>query len=223
MPLEFRSLPGVTPYREAHALMLELVEQRAADQVPDTVLLLEHRAVVTRGKGLQQGGVNSELRHMPFASGLPADVEYAEIERGGDLTLHNPGQLVIYPIIKLDGQGWGPARDVLAYLRKLEKVVGGVARAITGQEPSYKPDATGVWVGERKIASIGIAVRKWVTYHGAALNCVNDLAQFSLISPCGYAPEVMCSLERLKPGALSREAWRAGIERHVREEFAQSP
>lgn len=199
--------------------MLELVERRAAGAIEDTILLLEHRPVITRGKGLQDTG-EERPRHVPFAGGIPERFEYVEVERGGDLTLHAPGQLVIYPIVKLDGSGWGPARDVLAFLRKLEHAVGAAVEALVPGRADYRTHATGVWVGEKKIASIGVAVRKWVTYHGAALNCVNDLADFRLISPCGFAPEVMTSVAALAPGAMRAEDWRETAEARVRAAFS---
>jgi lipoyl(octanoyl) transferase len=195
----FRSIPGLIQYEDARQLQLRLVEERARDQIPDTFLFLEHEPVITRGRGLQQPkSGSSEVRHMPLPVKLPQGIQLAESERGGDLTYHGPGQLVVYPICKLDGRGFGPERDVVGYLRKLEKVLMG-ALSDWDLAGSAKPDATGVWVGKRKVASIGIAVRKWVTYHGIALNCVNDLSPFRLISPCGFDPEVMASVSELNP------------------------
>lgn len=201
--------------------MLDLVERRARREIADTVILLEHRSVITRGKGLQRPP-GSSLRHVPFSRGIPAHVDYVEVERGGDLTLHNPGQLVIYPIVKLDGSGWGPSRDVVGFLRKLERTMGAVVQTWVPREPSYRTDATGVWVDDKKIASIGVAVRKWVTYHGVALNCVNDLSDFSMISPCGYSPEVMTSVERLAPGMLELQSWRDSVESRVKDAFLEA-
>jgi lipoyl(octanoyl) transferase len=201
--MQFWSLAGVTGYEEARQLQLKLVEARARDLIPDTVLFLEHRPVITRGRGLQLTG-EERPRHMPVGA-LPKDVEFAESERGGDLTYHGPGQLVIYPICKLDGQGFGPKHDIGGFIRKLEQVLIDelAARSIHADS---KRGATGVWVGARKIASIGIAVKRWVTYHGAAINCVNNLAPFMLISPCGFSPDVMTSLRHLQPlGAYWRE------------------
>jgi len=152
---------------------------------------------------------------MPLPAGnLPGGITIAECERGGDLTYHGPGQLVIYPICKLDGQGFGPDHDVVGFLRKLERALI-AALGTWGLEGSSKQDATGVWVGKRKVASIGIAVRKWVTYHGIALNCVNDLKPFHLISPCGFDPEVMARVSDLAPRlgwTESSKGWRTAAE-----------
>ncbi len=136
---------------------------------------------------------------------LPAGVEFCESERGGDLTYHGPGQLVIYPICKLDGTGFGARHDIGGFIRKLERVLIDELGA-RGLVAESRENASGVWIGGRKIASVGIAVKKWVTYHGAAINIVNNLAPFALISPCGFSSDVMTSLRHLQPvGALWRE------------------
>jgi lipoate-protein ligase B len=224
------------PYEKVREFQLELTERRAKDEIPDTILFLEHEPVVTRGRGLQFTG-EPRPRHMPMPV-LPPEVTFAESERGGDLTYHGPGQLVIYPICKLDGKGISPNHDVSGFLRAMESILieelderfKSVGAKCEGVE-----NATGVWVrgkGEerasKKIASIGIAVRKWVTYHGLALNCVNDLRPFQLISPCGFSPEVMTSLEKwvetdvrgwrpvLEASLAKRMAARAGLsEAHI--------
>lgn len=205
--MEFRSLPGLQPYEKIRQLQLELIQSRAADEIPDTVLFLEHTPVVTRGRGLQFTGAERP-RHMPLLEPLTQGMDFAESERGGDLTYHGPGQLVIYPICKLDGKGFGPHHDVVGFLRKLENVLIGIL-AVRGIQAGPREDATGVWIGDRKIASMGIAVRKWVTYHGIAINCVNDLAPFHQISPCGFSPEVMT---RLSDWVALGPNWREELE-----------
>jgi lipoate-protein ligase B len=217
--IQFRSLQGadgpLVSYADARALQLELVECRSRDEIPDTVLFLEHKPVITQGRGLQFTG-EARDRHMPVPVALPEGVEFSESERGGDLTFHGPGQLVIYPICKLDGQGFGPKHDVAGFLRKLEGAIIDDLKETHALPAAIRTNATGVWIGDLKIASIGIAVRRWVTYHGAAINCVNDLRDFGLISPCGYSPEVMTRLldwvpelafQRLEPGE-----WRRNLE-----------
>ncbi len=200
-------------YQEAREIQLDLVEQRYRDLIPDTVLFLEHRPVITQGRGLQWTGV-SRQKHMPVPGFLPEGLEFSESERGGDLTYHGPGQLVIYPICKLDGKGWAPHHDVGGFLRKLESTLIEVLRA-RGLNGLSRPHSTGVWVDPgkgsplKKIASVGIAVRKWVTFHGLALNCVNDLSPFHLISPCGLSSEVMT---RLSDWSSLSPNWRQEIE-----------
>jgi lipoyl(octanoyl) transferase len=215
MAMRFWSLSGLTPYEKARELQLRLVELRARDLIPDTVLFLEHEPVVTRGRGLQFTGAPGP-RQMPLVGALPPGIAYAETERGGDLTYHGPGQLVVYPICKLDGQGFGPSHDIGAFLRKFEQVFIDVLMDYFGElgedaiVAEARENATGVWIQARevglqshkhrpsrpaqKIASMGIAIRRWVTYHGLAINCVNDLKPYSLISPCGFSPDVMTRL-----------------------------
>lgn len=215
--MDFRSLPGLTHYEDARQLQLELVEQRVQDQIPDTVLFLEHHPVVTQGRGLQFTGT-ARPRHMPLPPFLPQGVAFCETERGGDLTYHGPGQWVVYPIIKLDGQGFGPFHDVSSFLRKLEQIFIDELLEL-GLVASVKEGATGVWVGEKKIASIGVAVRKWVTYHGIALNCMNDLKPFYSISPCGFSPEVMTRLADWMP---LDEGWRQKLENSIAHRMLQA-
>ena len=171
---------GSESYRDTWARQLALVEQRQIGQAPDTLLLVEHPHVFTLGR-------RREARTNVLA---PGDVEVIEIERGGDVTYHGPGQIVAYPIVLL-GEG---ERDLHAFLRHLEDaVIATCARfgLATGREPGK----TGVWLGPaKKICSLGIACRKWVTFHGLALNVTTDLAYFGRINPCGFQSEVMTSL-----------------------------
>ncbi len=188
------------PYALAHEYQKELVEKRARDEIPDTFLLVEHPSTVTRGRGLQKKddaskeGESEELRSIPMGP-LPKGTDYFEVERGGDLTWHGPGQLVIYPIVKLDGKDYGPDHDVTGFLRKLEQSIGEWLESY-GLTPDYRPGATGLWIKEsgKKIASMGIAVRKWVTYHGVAINLANTREGFQAITPCGFSPELMTTL-----------------------------
>jgi lipoate-protein ligase B len=154
---------------------------------------------------------------MPFcAAELPLGLEFAESDRGGALTYHGPGQLVVYPICKLDGEGFGPKRDVSAFVRKLERLLIEEI-AVCGLAAGPRENATGVWVGPRKIASIGIAVRRWVTYHGLAVNLVNDLGPFHLISPCGFGAEVMTNLagESVGMSQTWRDDWESRLSRRI--------
>lgn len=221
--MRFISLTGLVPYEEARAIQYRLVELRARDLIEDTVLFLEHIPVITRGRGLQFTGV-PRPRHMPIPQNLPPEISFCDSERGGDLTYHGPGQLVMYPICKLDGKGFGPRQDVGAFIRQCEKWVIEVLSDF-GVKAEAREGSSGVWVGERKVASLGIAVRKWVTYHGIAINVVNDLKPFSLISPCGFAPEVMTRLKDLMPAGGDfnfGRIWREKIEKKIVESMRVS-
>jgi lipoyl(octanoyl) transferase len=156
---------------------------------------------------------------MPAPTLLPPEIDFRESERGGDLTYHGPGQLVIYPIFKLDGHGFAPKHDVAGFLRKLEQIFVDDLKAL-GLAADARENATGVWVGEKKVASIGVAIRKWVTYHGVAINVTNDLKPFHLISPCGFSPEVMTRLKDLSTAVP--EAWRPWLEVRLIRRFRTS-
>jgi lipoate-protein ligase B len=168
-------------YGEVWKLQQELVAQRQRDEIADTLVLVEHPEVITLGRR-QSSKANVVA---------PGDIPIFEIERGGDVTYHGPGQLVGYPILKLDAD----ERDLHVYLRNLEEALIGVC-ADVGLEGRRNPGWTGVWIGERKVASLGIAVRRWVTMHGFALNVATDLSRFAAINPCGLDAAVMTSLSR---------------------------
>jgi lipoate-protein ligase B len=172
---------GLVPYAEALEWQRSLAQSRIEGRVPhDLLLLLEHPPVVTFGRNSQQSHL---LR--------PAGVEVFEVERGGDVTFHGPGQLVGYPIIDLSGY----KQDLHWYLRTLEQALID-ALATLGIPAERNPGYTGVWTGGRKIASIGVHVKKWVTWHGFALNVATDLAEFQRIVPCGIPGVEMTSIER---------------------------
>lgn len=183
--------PGRVPYAEAWALQKALVEQRIAGTIPDTVLVLEHDPVYTVG------------RRRDAAANLLAvgDVPVFEIERGGDVTWHGPGQVVVYPILALADQ------DLHAHLHRLEDLMIDVCAGFelpVGRDPRN----TGAWFGGRKLGSIGIACRRWVTWHGLALNVDPDLSYFHRIHPCGFPAEIMTSMAV----ALGRPVDRGAVE-----------
>lgn len=198
MKFEWKIFDKPQPFAVIHELQKELVEARIRGDIPDTFLMLEHTPVVTRGKGLQRKVGEKGLRTKtfePLIEPLPQGVEYYEIERGGDLTYHGPGQVVVYPICKLgDPQGVFPDADIGFFIRSLEQWVMSALETY-GVEGAQKEGASGVWIGARKICSIGIALRRWVTYHGLAVNITNDLLPFHAITPCGYKPETMVRLQ----------------------------
>ncbi|HTD70511.1 MAG TPA: lipoyl(octanoyl) transferase LipB [Gemmatimonadales bacterium] len=182
---------GVVPYAEALEWQRSLAQARIDGRlVNDVVLLLEHPPVVTLGR-------NADAAHLLSGDG----VEVFETERGGDVTFHGPGQLVGYPIIDLTRH----KPDLHWYLRTLEQALID-ALAGLGIPAARNPGYTGVWTGERsrKIASIGIHVKQWVTWHGFALNVTTDLSQFGRIVPCGIPGVEMTSVAR-ETGSGKRE------------------
>jgi lipoyl(octanoyl) transferase len=175
---------GYLPFREAHARQLAALEERIAGEIGDTVFLVEHPHVYTYGRG-----AGASIPEGPVEV-LGQSVDRVVIERGGDVTYHGPGQLVAYPIVDVKSL----TGDLHLFLHWLEDVVIQTL-APWGIRGSHHREYTGVWVGDRKIASIGIAVRKWVSYHGLALNVSSDLGFFGAIVPCGLPPQVMISME----------------------------
>ena len=205
--IEVRRLPGLVPYAEAWDLQKELVKLRKRDEIPDTLLLLEHPPVFTVGRAARDasnlGAGEAYLRS------LGAEVFWSD--RGGDATFHGPGQLVGYPILRLRD------RDTHGYLRRLEGIIIG-ALGDYGLEGWHHPDYTGVWVGERKISAIGVKFSSgWITSHGFALNVSTDLSWFDRITPCGIREYGVTSLQR----ELGREVPMEDVEQKVVERFRE--
>jgi len=199
---------GVLDYRDAWARQLALVEERKLDGGVDTVLIVEHPHVITVGR-------SREAARNVVA---PGDVPVIEIERGGDATYHGPGQVVAYPILLLrDGE-----RDLHRFLRNLgEAMIRTVARWQLAAD--REPGKTGVWLttadgARRKLASIGIACRRWVTFHGVALNVTTDLAYFHRINPCGFEATVMTTMARERGAPVAIDE----VKRALAEELAVS-
>jgi lipoyl(octanoyl) transferase len=175
---------GTVEYAEALALQERIRAARQQDEVPDVLLTLEHWPVYTRGR-------RSGAGELPMGEDWyrMQGIDIVETDRGGKVTYHGPGQLVGYPIVRID--------DVVAYVRTLERAL----VAALGEEglsararPEDGPDFTGVWAGERKIASIGVHVQHGVTTHGFAVNVENDLQPFGWIVPCGLEGVQMTSV-----------------------------
>ncbi|MCS7135556.1 MAG: lipoyl(octanoyl) transferase LipB [Nitrososphaerota archaeon] len=171
---------GLCEYEPVWKLQLKLVELRLSSEIPDTLLLVEHKSVFTLGRRTSMDDV-IEKRAPVF-----------RVERGGGATYHGPGQLVGYPIMDLNAM----KLDIKQYIRKLENVL---VRTLLrfNVAADIKEGYPGVWVGEKKIASIGIAIRNWVAFHGFAVNINPDMSYFRCIRPCGMRPEVMSSVEEL--------------------------
>ena len=181
---------GLVDYGAAWDLQHRLVEDRAADRIPDTLLLLEHPHVVTLGRR----GTMEDV--------LDPSLPVVHVERGGEATYHGPGQLVGYPIVKL------PDRlDVRRYVRDLEEVLIRASRAF-GVAADRDPQQSGVWVGGRKLGSIGVAVHRDVTFHGFAHNVNTDIRYFAKIRPCGFDGSIMTSRAREIGGPVPMGAFK---------------
>ena len=206
-PLDVRRL-GRVPYADALALQRSLVDERRAGRIPDTLLLVEHPHVLTLG--VRGDGGRSHI--LATADALASrGIEVHETGRGGDVTYHGPGQIVGYPIIDLNPD----RRDVHRYVRDLETVLIRTA-ADYGIDAGRIEGLTGVWVGNEKLAAIGVRIARWITSHGFALNVTTNLDHFALIVPCGIADRGVTSLSRLLGGRVDP----AAVEIRVIEHFA---
>ncbi len=186
---------GTLPYGEALDLQRRLAEDRLAGRLTsDLLLLLEHPPVVTLGRGTRETSLPLDPENLRRRG-----IEVFEVERGGDVTYHGPGQLVGYPIFDLREH----REDLHWYLRQLEEVL---LRALAtfGIGAERNPGYTGVWTKGRKIASIGVHAKQWVTWHGFALNVTTELSPFDLIVPCGIPGVVMTSVARETEGQTPR-------------------
>jgi lipoyl(octanoyl) transferase len=186
--IEVRRL-GLVPYEAGLEMQKQLVDARKAGAIPDQLLLLEHPAVITLGAKVR----NDRSHVLASREALDgAGVSVFEAGRGGDVTFHGPGQLVGYPILDLK-----PDRcDVHRYVRDLEQVMIATA-AQFGIEAGRVPGLTGAWVGNDKLAAIGVRISRWITSHGFALNVAVDLSHFGLIVPCGITDRGVTSIARL--------------------------
>jgi len=174
---------GIAGYGQILSLQLELLAARQADAIPNTILLVEHPSVITLGAR------KTENKLLADASTLhDKDVELITIGRGGGTTAHNPGQLVIYPIVKLKSL----KLDVTEFVRQLEQVGLELLDSL-GVVAHRQKGLPGLWVGRDKIASVGVQIKKWVTMHGIAINIQNDLSLFDWIVPCGLEGVKMTS------------------------------
>lgn len=188
---------GRVPYRKALAFQHRAVEFRSRGEAPDVLYVVEHDPVLTVGRSGREGNLlagDAELTR--------AGIEVVPVERGGDVTYHGPGQIVGYPIVDLTGLPGG--RDLHRYLRDLEEALI-ACLASFGLDAARRPPYTGVWVGDRKVAAIGVAVRHWVAFHGFALNVEPDMSHFDLIHPCGIRDLGVASMAGLLGSAPPRE------------------
>jgi len=178
---------GLIDYLEALKLQRELVNKRRLNEIPDSVMIAEHPCVFTIGRaGSRKNLLIDELSLSNWG------IKVIDVDRGGNITNHSPGQLVIYPVLDLKKR----TKDLHRYLRDLEEVAINFLKKYDAEGVRIN-NATGVWVDGKKIASIGIAVRDWVTYHGLSVNINNDISFFSMINTCGIKGLKVTSLKEI--------------------------
>ena len=182
MNVQVRDL-GLCAYDEVWNLQKEIQAQRIAGESEDTLLLVEHEPVYTLGKNADK---NHLLQH------YPDNIQIFQIERGGDITFHGPGQLVGYPILDLHNY----KKSVSWYMRSLEQVIINTLQKY-GIKGEQKEDLTGVWIKDKKIAAFGVRISRWVTMHGFALNVNTDMQYYEGIIPCGILEYGVTSMEKL--------------------------
>ena len=201
-PLEVRDC-GLGEYRKILQLQHELTEKRRRDEIPNTVLIVEHPAVITLGA---RQSFNKLLVGREELEKKQIDV--VEIRRGGGTTAHNPGQVVLYPIMHLQTLRLG----ISEYIRKLETIGAELLEGLAVDSTTRK-GLPGLWIDERKIASIGVRVSKFITFHGMAINIQNDLGIFDFIKPCG--------LENVEMTSVLKETGKRHSMNHVKEELSR--
>lgn len=210
---------GLVDYQQALEQQLKLLEQVSTGEKKETLIYCTHSPVVTLGRA----ATNADVAGWEGST--------YEISRGGKATYHGPNQLVVYPILDLKRSDRKnlPANDLHAYLRGFEQAIvetlktyGVEATTTPSKEVSSvdeNPQWTGVWVEDKKIASIGIAVKKWITYHGAAINIEKDPKAFQGINPCGFSSKVMTSLEEVIGEPPHRNTFKARLLKHLCQQF----
>ena len=206
---------GLIPYAEAYALQKRIVAARKLDAIEDVVLFCEHSPVITLGR-------NGKKEHLLASENVLRQkcVEFFETSRGGDVTYHGPGQIVVYPVLNLGAI----RRDVVWYVRQLEEAMIRVT-AEFGIVAERETGKTGIWVrseegkAPEKLGAIGVHISRWVTSHGLAYNVATDLRNFDLIVPCGIAGRKATSLEKLLGRSVKLEEVRLKLAKHLGEMF----
>ena len=200
---------GLMDYGEAWDLQHDLWSKRVEGVLPDLLLLLEHPHVITLGRR----GNRSHLIASPEV--LEAmKIPIFHVERGGDITYHGRGQAMVYPILDLKDYGY----RLIRYIGQLEEVILHVLKDF-GIEGRRDPSNRGVWVNHDKIASIGVAIKRWVSFHGFSLNYETDLKYFDLIDPCGLVGQKMTTMVKILGRRVSRESLSERIGFHFKEVF----
>lgn len=200
---------GLMDYEEAWDLQHRLWSKRVEGLLPDMIVLLEHPHVITLGR---RGNRSHLIASTETLEAMRMPVFH--VERGGDVTYHGPGQMVIYPILDLKEYGY----RLIHYIDQLEEVIICVLKDF-GVEGRRDPLNRGVWVSQEKIASVGVAIKRWVSFHGVSLNYETDLKYFDLINPCGLEGKKMTTMAKVLGTEISREQLAERIHFHFKQIF----
>src|SRR4030043_2406183 len=203
---------GLMDYQKTWELQHQLWERRVKDELPDMLLILEHPHVITLGR-------RGNRSHLVASSEVLEEMKIPlfHVERGGDVTYHGPGQIVVYPILDLKEYGY----RLIRYIGQLEEVILCVLKdfGIKGRRDSLN---RGVWVDGEKIASVGVAVKRWGSFHGFSLNYETNLKYFELINPCGLEGKKMTSMGKILGTKISRERLVERISFHFKQTFERN-
>jgi lipoate-protein ligase B len=200
---------GTMDYKEAWDLQHTLWSRRVEGKVPDLLLFTEHPHVITLGRRGNRSHLKVSQEVMDAMK-----IPIFHVERGGDVTYHGPGQMVVYPILNLKDYGY----RLIRYVSQLEEVILSVLRDF-GIEGKKDLSNRGVWAEDDKIASIGVAIKRWVSFHGIALNYATDLKYFELINPCGLEGAKMTSIEKILGRNIPRDKLVERICFHFKQTF----
>ena len=200
---------GLMDYKEAWDLQRDLWSRRIKGELPDLLLFLEHPHVITLGR---RGNRSYLIASQEVLDAMAIPIYH--VERGGDVTYHGPGQLVVYPILDLRGYGY----RIIRYVDQLEEVILRTLKDF-GMEGEKDSLNRGVWVNGEKIASLGVTIKRWVSFHGLAVNYETDLSYFDLIHPCGLVGKKMTSMEKILGEKVPRESLIERIRLHFKEIF----
>ncbi len=201
---------GKMDYKEAFDLQFELLEKRKNEEIDDVFLLVEHPPVITLGRNAKKENILFSEKYLK-----EHDVDLVEINRGGDVTYHGPGQLVGYPIVNIKKQKLG----IKDFVYKLEQIFIDILNEEYDIEAVRDDINNGVWVNNEKITAVGLAVKRWITMHGFALNVSTDLDFFKLIVPCGIEGRGVTSLEKLTGKEIDMEKISEKVEEYFVREF----
>jgi lipoate-protein ligase B len=200
---------GLTDYKKAWDLQRDFWSRRVKGELPDLLVFLEHPHVITLGR---RGNRSYLIASQEVLDAMAIPIYH--VERGGDVTYHGPGQLVVYPILDLRGYGY----RLIRYVDQLEEVILCTLKDF-GMEGKKDSLNRGVWVSGEKIASLGVTIKRWVSFHGLALNYETDLSYFDLIHPCGLVGKKMTSMEKILGKKVARESLVERITVHFKEIF----
>ena len=201
---------GIIDYEKAYEMQLDMLYKRQKNEINDSLLILEHPSVITLGRSAYKSNILISKEEL-----VRKNIKVFDIERGGDVTFHNPGQIVGYLIIDLNNHG----KDIKLLVWKIENFIINMLKKEYNINASRINGLRGVWVRNAKIAALGISVKKWITMHGFAINANNDLDGFKLIVPCGIKDKKVTSIKELTGKSINKDKLKKYVASYFADEF----